>query len=266
MVNKPHIQVPNYNSIEKVESYWNSLKPQSVSTSSYEEKWLTMAPFFDTVSLQSRVCVTLWNASTNRFIYAVDKTKVLGENAIRFTDVDGVDFSIGNFHPDHLEALLLLMQKGIQYCFEKPEHLPYKIILNLDVLYKINKGYIHILQQASVVETDDNKQPLLWLSYLYDITHIKKGNSANMVVKTPDEILIWNYLLNERKLEIVKPLTHQEKNVLNLLAQGNQTKEIAKKLFISHHTVDTHRRNLLTKTNCIDTTGLVSYARMTGLI
>ena len=58
----------------------------------------------------------------------------------------------------------------------------------------------------------------------------------------------------------------QEKKILALLAEGKQSKEIADELFISSHTIDTHRRNLLKKTNCIDTTALITFAKMTGLI
>jgi DNA-binding CsgD family transcriptional regulator len=39
-------------------------------------------------------------------------------------------------------------------------------------------------------------------------------------------------------------MTRQEKNVFDLVVGGHSSKEIAKKLFISVHTVDTHRKNL----------------------
>lgn len=43
------------------------------------------------------------------------------------------------------------------------------------------------------------------------------------------------------------PVTTKEKEVLSLVAVGLTTKEIAEKLSISHHTVETHRKNLLRK-------------------
>ena len=39
-------------------------------------------------------------------------------------------------------------------------------------------------------------------------------------------------------------ITPKEKEVLHLLAQGFSTKEIAGKLAISFHTVESHRKNL----------------------
>jgi DNA-binding CsgD family transcriptional regulator len=42
-------------------------------------------------------------------------------------------------------------------------------------------------------------------------------------------------------------LTFKEREVLVLVSMGLTTKEIADKLSISHHTVETHRKNLLRK-------------------
>lgn len=55
-------------------------------------------------------------------------------------------------------------------------------------------------------------------------------------------------------------LTGREKDVLKLIAQEFTTQEIADKLFISHHTVETHRKNLISKLNVRNTAGLVKYA------
>lgn len=61
-------------------------------------------------------------------------------------------------------------------------------------------------------------------------------------------------------------MSSQEKKLLSLLSQGKESKAIAAELNLSTHTVDTHRRNLLQKTNCVDTTALVTYARTAGFL
>jgi DNA-binding NarL/FixJ family response regulator len=63
------------------------------------------------------------------------------------------------------------------------------------------------------------------------------------------------YKLGEREIEIIK-----------LLAQGLGTNEIAEKLFISKHTVSTHRKNILNKTGVNNTTQLVQFAHENNLI
>ena len=61
-------------------------------------------------------------------------------------------------------------------------------------------------------------------------------------------------------------LTDREKDVLKLIAQEFTTKEIGEKLYISHHTVESHRKNLISKLQVRGTTGLVVYAIQSGLV
>jgi len=62
------------------------------------------------------------------------------------------------------------------------------------------------------------------------------------------------------------PLTPREREILILVAEGNTNAEIARKLFISEKTVQTHRSNILDKLNIHDRTELVRYAIRQGLI
>ena len=61
-------------------------------------------------------------------------------------------------------------------------------------------------------------------------------------------------------------ITRREMQVLKLLAQSLTTSEIAEKLCISHFTVDTHRKNLLSKLDVKNTAGLIRYALDHNLI
>jgi len=62
------------------------------------------------------------------------------------------------------------------------------------------------------------------------------------------------------------PLTKREQEILTLIANQYSNPEIAKELFISIRTVDTHRRNLLEKLNVKNTAGLVIAAVKFGLV
>lgn len=55
-------------------------------------------------------------------------------------------------------------------------------------------------------------------------------------------------------------LTKREKEILSYLAQGKSTTYIANKLFISHFTVSTHRRNLMRKIECNSPSELLRFA------
>lgn len=60
-------------------------------------------------------------------------------------------------------------------------------------------------------------------------------------------------------------LTEREKDVLKLIVKEMTTQEIADKLFISVNTVETHRKNLISKLNVRNIAGLVKYALQSGL-
>ncbi len=61
-------------------------------------------------------------------------------------------------------------------------------------------------------------------------------------------------------------LSEREKEVLESLFQGHSTKEIAVKLFISHHTVESHRKNLLHKLEARNSVHLIYLALQKGLL
>lgn len=61
-------------------------------------------------------------------------------------------------------------------------------------------------------------------------------------------------------------LTRQEQKILSLLGLGMTSKQIAEKLFVSKHTVDTHRRNILKKLEATNSPQAFSLALDMGLI
>jgi len=62
------------------------------------------------------------------------------------------------------------------------------------------------------------------------------------------------------------PLTPREREVLQLVAEGRSTKEVAGILGVSVKTAETHRTRLMTKLDIHHTAGLVHYAIRRGLI
>ncbi|HOV85426.1 MAG TPA: response regulator transcription factor [Syntrophobacteraceae bacterium] len=60
-------------------------------------------------------------------------------------------------------------------------------------------------------------------------------------------------------------LTAREREVLQLLAEGNSTKQIANSLHVSMKTVETHRQQIMNKLNVQSVADLVKYAIREGL-
>ncbi|RZK23839.1 MAG: response regulator transcription factor [Hymenobacter sp.] len=69
-------------------------------------------------------------------------------------------------------------------------------------------------------------------------------------------------------VEIKKPgqLTRRETEILRLLSEGLTTSEMAEKLFTSKRTIETHRQNILEKTQTKNTAALIKLAMTHGLL
>ena len=61
-------------------------------------------------------------------------------------------------------------------------------------------------------------------------------------------------------------LTSRQREILQLIAEGNSTKEIANKLNISIKTIETHRSQIMKRLDIHDIPGLVKYAIRAGII
>ena len=61
-------------------------------------------------------------------------------------------------------------------------------------------------------------------------------------------------------------LTPREREILQMLGEGNSNKDVATKLNLSLHTVETHRGNILEKLNLHSTAEMILYAVRKGIV
>lgn len=79
--------------------------------------------------------------------------------------------------------------------------------------------------------------------------------------------LVQDYLSHRKEKTYPPPdLTPRQREVLQLIAEGCSTKDIANKLKLSVKTVDTHRTELMHRLDIHDVAGLVRYAIRIGLV
>lgn len=71
---------------------------------------------------------------------------------------------------------------------------------------------------------------------------------------------------DRQEIKDIPVLTSREKEVLALIADGLTNPQIAEKLFLSLHTVDSHRKNLLTKFAVNNTASLIRLAVRHNLV
>ena len=61
-------------------------------------------------------------------------------------------------------------------------------------------------------------------------------------------------------------LSRREKEILTLITEGLTNSKIAEMLFLSSHTITTHRKNIMTKLGVKNTAGIVMYAVKSGIV
>jgi DNA-binding NarL/FixJ family response regulator len=99
---------------------------------------------------------------------------------------------------------------------------------------------------------------------------LAEQHTASLAVKRSNSMLLDAVLTTQQRLEsqdagMVTPahlLTSREKEVLQLVAKGFSSKQIAHELSISRHTVESHRKNLLQKLKASNVAELIQKARI----
>lgn len=94
------------------------------------------------------------------------------------------------------------------------------------------------------------------------------GRHKTFFTSSVAEIVLKNYLKSGESGENTEPssLTHREREVVQLVAEGKGNKEVADILGISVRTAETHRTNIMRKLECRSLSDLVRYAIRNNII
>ena len=99
---------------------------------------------------------------------------------------------------------------------------------------------------------------------------LDRALQAVFIGKTYYSEELWDYftkaVVQEKKHEEQIYFTPRELDVLRLLAEGLNSKQIGDRLFVSERTVVGHKSNLMAKTGCKNTVGLLAFAVRNHLI
>ncbi len=127
-----------------------------------------------------------------------------------------------------------------------------------EMFRKVLRDFPNVIAVALVTSYIDKTV----LDYFGDV--IEMNDTKQKVVSKIFNLLNDNNLVQE-KTESVE-LSNRETDVLVALVKGMTNKEISDKLFISVHTVITHRKNIIRKTGIKSVSGLTVYALLNNLV
>lgn len=161
------------------------------------------------------------------------------------------------------EADILLLDvnlpdgNGIDICKEIKSSLPQLKIIGLSnfnersvIIRMLNNGASGYLVKSSPMDEIVKAITEVWQGRIY------LGKEAQNILAS---------ILSNESLEL-PPITKREKEVLEFLAQGLTSGEIADKMFISSQTVDSHRKNLMQKFEVNKTVNLLQKAKEFGIL
>lgn len=96
------------------------------------------------------------------------------------------------------------------------------------------------------------------------IQRVARGE--NHFIHVPENGMVQRYTSPSKTKKNQVILTHREEEILKLLAKEYTNERIAEKLKISFRTVETHRKNMMQKTNAHNLAGLLTYAYSNGIL
>ncbi|OFX84012.1 MAG: hypothetical protein A2W99_03320 [Bacteroidetes bacterium GWF2_33_16] len=210
--------------------------------------------------------LTVFDMNKKHYILLCSKfDKVIGYQ-LNFDYKVGPEFFYSLMHPDDFPFVIDTIIKTFNFLNQLPaeEKLDYKLIVDFRLINTIG-SYLRFIQQVVVLELD--KQNNIWL-----ILKIIDLISDKATDEPPQRKLI---NLKTSKLHLFKDdldttsdqlLTKRELEILGLISQGLDSKNISDRLFISVNTVNNHRQNILSKTKSKNISQALIYARRIGII
>ena len=125
--------------------------------------------------------------------------------------------------------------------------------------------YIHALQQYTVIESDEAGNPLLTLGTWTDITAHKTDTKVVFAASRYHKKTGFSVITTDTFPNMQVSISTREHEIVKHILKGLTSKQMAKKLHVSLHTINAHRRNILKKTACKNTAELMNYAIFNGL-
>ncbi len=200
--------------------------------------------------------------SQMKYLFTSKRSKqILG---IEPSEVDP-GFIMNNVHPDDLQRLVLGRAKMYALAQEIYSAKAGSALMSFTFRFLTHKGdCITLLGQAYFFHTTVPREAVFLIQVVTNLNKSVKINPDGhwhvgediALFRFPDEkLLIMGFNLSDRELEI-----------LRMIRMGLSSKEIAEKLFLSVHTVNTHRSNILAKSGKSQISDLIYDLNAKGLV
>ena len=167
------------------------------------------------------------------------------------------------FHPEDRDMVERLMRATLMFASENNVSKDVAFFLTYRIRKKDNT-YVKVLRQSTTFDLDEEGKIISNLSMLSDISFLNTANKVEWKFDAPglDKEEFRKYVTKEYK----GFFSERETEIIHLVDKGWSSKQIAEKLFLSKHTVDTHRRKILNKAHCKNAVELINFCKHNGIL
>lgn len=196
-----------------------------------------------------------------------DNVGTLGGYSMKDFEDSDMLFIIDLFPLEHVNFMYVWLKWAFERHYKYGDSLDLKqSMCGIKIKHK-SGGILRLLVRHYTIETNEEGFPTLAAITLDDVTHLLKSDFYWGRIECGTETRQIHHIVSTNKIQIAHDiLSDREKGIVQLLAEGKESKEIGQLLYISSHTVDNHRRNMIHKLGVRDTTALVQICRMTSII
>lgn len=203
------------------------------------------------------------------------KMTFVSEGIEEVLGIKSEDWSIDTFfnltHPDEIENTHEKEAVSLKFLFHdipKEDITAYKKTC-LTKMRHANGNYKTILYQAKPINVSDDGKIQTVIGIQTDVTHLNVPirNEVSFISRKKPNVHFAKQGDIYLPIEGVSNLfTKREKEIMKLIIKGKTAIEVGNMLNISNHTVNTHKRNMLKKSECKNSRELVSKCLYDGIV
>jgi len=206
--------------------------------------------------------ITVANLAEIKFLYASEGIrKMIGVEPAQLNPSHFVEF----VHPEDLTRLGLLRAQTFVVEKEVLETKKGSALISFTIRLRNTAGvYFNCLCQAYFFYSPIPPSGVYLIQVISNVDHIEKRKRGFHHYKGKD--LSYFRFPDQALLNIGPDFSSRELEILKLIESGMSSKQIADKLFLSVHTVNTHRRNILDQCGKDNISNLIYELNEQGLL
>ena len=241
-----------------------------------ERELLALLSKFEQLSIAMRYAVPilyLIDYTKSQYIVMTQTAKMVTSHDAREFLESGIPLLIDIFQKDDFKVYNeQVFTTNLQFLQSQPKETHHQFIFSYNFRVRRKNGqHVPVMQRGCYITSKETHLPIYSLGMVMDISPFKTDRiiyHSIEKIEEPDghitkQLIECNYFYPYEEDQL---LTEHERHILERMAEGWNSRQIAIKLKLSENTVANHRKNMLKKTNTKNVAELVAFACRNNLI